>query len=122
MALRETDDTAEGRAVGVARRRPTTADMADRFVVSMLMLHFGTPRDQQAREELAAALPADAEVTEPDELGVFDVHVDADDLEQALNVVWDAVAASGTDDHIVFLAHPDIPEHWRPRSARPAVG
>ena len=58
--------------------------MADRFVVSMLMLHFGTPRDQQAREELAAALPADAEVTEPDELGVFDVHVDADDLEQAL--------------------------------------
>jgi hypothetical protein len=66
--------------------------MADRFVVSMLMLHFGTPRDQQAREELAAALPADAEVTEPDELGVFDVHVAADDLEQALNVVWDAVA------------------------------
>ena len=96
--------------------------MADRFVVSMLMLHFGTPRDQQAREELAAALPADAEVTEPDELGVFDVHVDADDLEQALNVVWDAVAASGTDDHIIFLEHPDLPEHWRPRSARSAVG
>ena len=92
--------------------------MADRFVVSMLMLHYGTPRDQQAREELAAALPADAEVTEPDELGAFDVHLDADDLEQALNVVWDAVAASGTDDHIVFLAHPDLPEHWRPRSAR----
>ena len=63
--------------------------MADRFVVSMLMLHYGTPRDQQAREELAAALPADAEVTEPDELGAFDVHIDADDLEQALNVVWD---------------------------------
>ncbi|MGZ6639663.1 MAG: hypothetical protein ACXVII_43420 [Solirubrobacteraceae bacterium] len=96
--------------------------MVDRFVVSMLMLHFGTPRDQQAREELAAALPADAEVTEPDELGVFDVHVDADDLEQALNVVWDAVAASGTDDHIVFLAHPDLHEHWRPRGAMPAVG
>jgi hypothetical protein len=96
--------------------------MTERFVFSMLMLHFGTPRDQQAREELAAALPADAEVTEPDELGVFDVHVDADDFEQALNVVWDAVAASGTDDHIVFLAHPDLPEHWRPRSARPAVG
>ena len=99
-----------------------TADMPDRFVVSMLMLHYGTPRDQQAREELAAALPADAEVTEPDELGVFDVHVDADDLERALNVVWNAVAASGTDDHIVFLAHPDLPEHWRPRSARPAAG
>ena len=37
--------------------------MADRFVVSMLMLHYGTPRDQQAREELAAAL-GDAEVTD----------------------------------------------------------
>ena len=32
------------------------------------------------------------------------------------------MTASGTDDHIVFLAHPDLPEHWRPRSARPAVG
>ena len=96
--------------------------MTDRFVVSMLMLHFGTPRDQRAREELAAALPADAEVTEPDELGVFDVHLDADDFEQALNVVWDAVAASGTDDHIVFLEHPDLPEHWRLRSGRPADG
>ena len=77
--------------------------MADRFVVSLLMLHLGTPRDQQAREQLAAALPSDAEVTAPDKLGVFDVHVDADDFEQALNLVWDAVAASGTDDHIVFL-------------------
>jgi len=88
----------------------------------MLMLHYGAPRDQQTRKELAAALPDDAEVSEPDELGVFDVHVDAEDLEQALNVAWDAVAASGTDDHLVFLAHPDLPEHWRPRSARPAVG
>ena len=98
-----------------------TADMANRFVVSMLMLHFGTPRDQQARKELAAAQPDDAEVTEPDKLGVFDVHVNADDLEQALHVVWDAVAASGTDDHIVFLTHPNLPERWRPRSARAAV-
>jgi hypothetical protein len=27
--------------------------------------------------------------------------------------VFDAVAASGTDDHIVFVEHPDIPGHWR---------
>jgi hypothetical protein len=45
--------------------------------------------------------------------------VDAD--EQALNIVWDAVAASGTDDHIVFLEHPDLPEHWRARSGRPGA-
>ena len=47
--------------------------------------------------------------------------MDADDYEQALNIVWDAVAASGTDDHIVFLEHPDLPEHWRARSGRPAA-
>jgi lauroyl/myristoyl acyltransferase len=77
--------------------------MADRHSVTMLMLHFGTPRDQEARAQLAAALPV----------------VEADDLEQALRRVWDAVAASGTDDHIVFLEHPDLPEHWRRFSARP---
>ena len=93
--------------------------MADRYVVAMLMLHFGTPRDQEARQELGAALPG-AKVTKPDELGVFEVHVDAEDYEQALQKVWDAVAKSGTDDHIVFLEHPELPEHWRPRSGRPA--
>jgi hypothetical protein len=91
--------------------------MAERHTVTMLMLHYGTPRDREAREQLAAALP-DAEVKEPDDVGVFDVVLDADDLEDALQRVWDAVAASGTDDHIVFLEHPDLPEHWRPRSGR----
>ena len=86
----------------------------------MLMLHYGTPRDQEAREQLAAALP-DAEVGAPNDVGLFDVTVEAENLEDALLRVWDAVAASGTDDHIVFLEHPDLPEHWRPRSGRPAV-
>ena len=35
--------------------------------------------------------------------------------------VWDAVAASGTDDHVVFLEHPELPEHWRRFSGRPAA-
>lgn len=89
------------------------------FAIEMLLQHGETPRDLQAREELAAVLP-DAEVGEPDELGVFEITVDADDLEGALGRVWDAVAASGTDDHILFLEHPELPEHWRPRSGRPA--
>jgi hypothetical protein len=88
--------------------------------VAMLMLHFGTPRDRRARAELAAALPADATVGEPDEIGVFEIELGADDLEDALHRVWNAVAASATDDHIVFLEHPDIPEHWRPRTGRPS--
>ncbi|MCW3023604.1 MAG: hypothetical protein JWR30_2926 [Conexibacter sp.] len=90
--------------------------MPARFTVSMLMLHGGTPRDRQAREDLIAALPDGADADPPDELGVFDVHVDADDLDGALHVIWNAVAASGSDDHLVFLEHPDLPEHWRHRS------
>jgi hypothetical protein len=86
----------------------------------MLMLHFGTPRDREARAELAAALP-EGEIGEPDEVGAFDVALDADDRETALRRVWDAVAASGTDDHIVFLEHPDLPEHWRRFSGRPGT-
>lgn len=85
----------------------------------MLLLHPGMPRDDQAREQLAAALPG-ADVGEADELGVFEVTLEAEDREQALERVWDAVAASGTDDHLVFLEHPDLPEHWRAMSGRPS--
>jgi hypothetical protein len=85
----------------------------------MLMLHYGTPRDREAREHLADALPG-AEVTAPDEVGVFAIELEADDHEQALQRVWDAVAASGADDHIVFLEHPELPEHWRHLSRSPA--
>ncbi|HEX6618321.1 MAG TPA: hypothetical protein VF024_01610, partial [Solirubrobacteraceae bacterium] len=64
--------------------------MAQRHAVAMLLLHPGTPRDAQAREQLAAALPG-ADLAAPDELGVFAIALDADDLEQALQRVWDAV-------------------------------
>lgn len=84
----------------------------------MLMLHSGSPRDQEARAELAATLP-DAEIGEPDETGAFEILLEAEDREDALRRVWDAVAASGTDDHIAFLEHPDLPDHWREHSRRP---
>jgi hypothetical protein len=93
--------------------------MAERFTIGMLVLHPGMPRDQEARDELATVLP-NAQVGEPDELGVFEIALDAEDQEDALTRVWDAVAASGTDDHIVFLEHPELPEHWRRYSGRPA--
>jgi hypothetical protein len=84
----------------------------------MFMLHFPSPRDEEARAELAAVLP-DATVSESDDVGVFEIELEAEDREDALRRVWDAVAASGTDDHIVFLEHPELPEHWRSRSGSP---
>lgn len=92
--------------------------MSESHKVELLLLHYGTPRDLEAREQLASALP-DAEVTAPDDVGVFEIVLDAYDQEHALQRVWDALAASGTDDHIVFLEHPDLPEHWQHRSGRP---
>jgi hypothetical protein len=87
-----------------------------RQAVAMLMLHGGTPRDHEAREQLAAALPEDAEVGAPDDVGVFEISLEALDREEALHAVWNAVAASATDDHILFLEHSDLPRHWRTRS------
>lgn len=98
--------------------RNSAIDMASRHEIPMLMLHERSPRDVAARNQLATALPG-ADISEPDDVGVFVVSLEADDLEQALQKVWDAVAESGADDHIVFLEHPDLPEHWRLRSGRP---
>jgi hypothetical protein len=88
-----------------------------RFEIALLQQHGATPRDAEARERLAAVLPG-ADISSADEDGAFMVGVDAADLDAALTIVWDAVAASGTDDHLVFLEHPDLPEHWRSRSRR----
>lgn len=93
--------------------------MAEQHTVEMLLLRPGIPANAKALEELAEALPDDAEVGEPDDLGVFDIRLEAEDQEDALRKVWDAVAASGTDDYVVFLEHPELPEHWRPMSGRP---
>ena len=93
--------------------------MRQRYEINLLMLHGGTPVDQQAREKLAAALGDGAEVGAADEVGAFAVALEASHLDDALTTVWDGVAASGTDDHLVFLEHPELPEHWRSRSAVP---
>jgi hypothetical protein len=76
-------------------------------------------RAARARDALAAALPG-AQVDDADDTGVFEVTVDAPSHEEALQQVWDAIAAAGADDHIAFAEHPDLPEHWRHRArARP---
>jgi hypothetical protein len=92
--------------------------MTERRRVGMLLMHGGTPKDLECHERLAEALP-DAVVGKPDDLGVFEIELDAEDQDDALMKVWNAVAASGTDDHILFLEHPELPEHWRPKSGSP---
>jgi hypothetical protein len=58
----------------------------------------------------------DTQVGEPDpNTGVFDVALDSESRDEALNHVWNALAAAGADDEILFLEHPDVPEHWRSR-------
>jgi DNA-binding NarL/FixJ family response regulator len=75
------------------------------------------PAASSAHERLAERL-GDARVDQPDpDSGVFDVSLEAESREEALERVWNALAAAGSDDEIVFLEHSDIPEHWRTRPA-----
>jgi hypothetical protein len=93
--------------------------MADRYSIGMVMLDRGALANE-ARARIATALKG-ATATEPDELGVFEVSVECESQDAALDHVWDAVAASGADDHIAFLEHPSLPDHWkhRAREAQP---
>ena len=69
---------------------------------------------EHALRELRTVLGGDVEVPDPDEAGVIEVKLDAEDLEAALKRVFDAIAAAGADDHFEIAEHPDIPGHWRP--------
>jgi hypothetical protein len=91
--------------------------MGQRFAIAMVLLDRGA-LSEEARSRFIAALDGGS-ATEPDEVGAFEVSVECGSQEDALNRVWDAVAASGADDHIAFLEHPSLPEHWRRRAKRP---
>ncbi len=82
-------------------------------VVALQVIEAGPGK---ALDELATALE-DAEVGEPDATGIVEVTVEADDFEAALTAVWNGIAAAGADDKLAFAEHPDIPEHWRERTA-----
>jgi hypothetical protein len=89
--------------------------MADRYSIGMVLLDRGA-KSNEARAKFVAALDG-AAASEPDETGTFEVSIQCDSQDAALNRVWDAVAASGADDHIAFLEHPALPEQWRHRAA-----
>jgi hypothetical protein len=72
----------------------------------------GGPHGEEVRAALLRAL-GDPPATPPDDAGTFDVTVEANSIDDALLKVWNAMAASGADDHILFIEHPNLPEHWR---------
>jgi hypothetical protein len=72
----------------------------------------GGPHGEEVRQALLDAL-GDPPATVPDETGTFEVTVEAETIDDALLAAWNALAASGADDHILFIEHPNLPEHWR---------
>jgi len=86
--------------------------------IGMVLLDRGAAADV-AHKRLAEVLPG-CVASAPDEVGVFEVTLEAESQEQALEKVWDAVAAAGADDHVAFLEHPALPEHWRHLAKAPA--
>jgi hypothetical protein len=89
-----------------------------RCAIGMVLLDRGVAADV-ACKALASALPG-AECSEPDDVGVFEVTLEAESQDKALERVWDAVAAAGADDHVAFLEHPALPDHWRHLAKAPA--
>jgi hypothetical protein len=89
--------------------------------VEMLLLQRGEVKDKRSMERLASLLGDAATVGEPDERRIFEIAIDATDLDEARHRVWNAVAVSGTTDNIKLLELPDMPEEWRPMAA-PARG
>jgi hypothetical protein len=83
-----------------------------------LQMQDRTERARQAIDDVVAALPG-AEASAPDSDGSFEISVPSASYDDALRRVFDAVAAAGADDHLVFLEHPDIAHHWESRDETP---
>ena len=77
-----------------------------------LRQEIGGPHGDEVRERFLEAL-GDPPATAPDDTGTFEVTLEAETVDEALLAAWNAVAASGAEDHILFLEHPDVPGHWR---------
>jgi hypothetical protein len=89
--------------------------------VEMLLLPRGEVKDKRSMERHAALLGDAATMGEADERRVFVIEIEATDLEEARNRVWNAVAVSGTTDNIKLLDTPELPDAWRAMAA-PARG
>jgi hypothetical protein len=80
-----------------------------------------SPRAEKAKAALCGCLPDNAVVSDTDETGTFEVEIDAEDREDALHTVWNAMASCGGDDMLIFAEHADVPEHWKARPDGPTA-
>ena len=79
--------------------------MSEQHRVGLVARHVDTRRDQKARAQLVEALPnAECAAFDPD-TGAFEVTLEAESQEDAIRTVRDAIAATGTDDHIQLAEH-----------------
>jgi hypothetical protein len=85
----------------------------------MFMKPRGPERDGRSLKSFASALGEGVTGTDPDEANVFEVELEAEDLEAALQSISIAIGVSGTNDHILFLEDPELPEEWRPHAGKP---
>lgn len=69
-------------------------------------------RADQAIDRLRRALPGATFTSIDEATGVFEILVEAPDLEGGVGQVFDAIARAGADDHVVIAEHLDIPAHW----------
>ncbi|MEA2156701.1 MAG: hypothetical protein QOE11_2841 [Solirubrobacteraceae bacterium] len=79
----------------------------------------GEHKQRRSLEAIAAALGEDAQGTNPDEVGVFEIYLEADDLDEARQRALNAVDAAGSGDHVMLLETDDLPEQWHTRSGKP---
>ena len=79
--------------------------MSAQHKVGLVAEHTDTPRDQEARDQLADVL-GDAEIGPIDsDTGVFEVALEADSQDDATQRVIDAIADAGVHDHIRLAEH-----------------
>jgi hypothetical protein len=75
-------------------------------IVKLHVREDATDPPQHALNDLRAALDDAAGLEGPDEDGIIEVTVDADDEDDAIKTVIDAIAAAGADDHFEIAEHP----------------
>ena len=73
--------------------------------VKLAVRHDATDPYEHALENLREAM-SDAEIAGPDDAGVIEVRVDAEDEDAAVQRVIDGIAGAGADDHFEIAEHP----------------